>query len=269
MRLDQARIAIRERNWGDILDLALQLIRRHFKAVCAVALVGAVPMALVNVGIVYAIFGDQPLEDSFDDIFFVSMLLVMIQAPLATAPLTLYLGQALFRDRPDPKQIARDFVGSLPQLFWLQIVLRTVLIVPVVTWFIPYGVWPYLNEIILLDRNPLVARKGQMTTMKRNGMFHRGNSGDYVARALFSGLLAMLLMSAFWVTQEMLLGFFLGIEQGQIAQFAAMQGVLWIVVVYFTAARFLGYLDQRIRHEGWEVELFLRAQRDRLTRIAA
>jgi len=49
----------------------------------------------------------------------------------------------------------------------------------------------------------------------------------------------------------------------------ALQGVLWTVVVYFTVARFLSYLDQRIRNEGWEVELFLRAQRERLTRQTA
>jgi hypothetical protein len=34
-------------------------------------------------------------------------------------------------------------------------------------------------------------------------------------------------------------------------------------------ARFLAYLDQRITSEGWEVELALRAQRQRLLRHAA
>ena len=41
---------------------------------------------------------------------------------------------------------------------------------------------------------------------------------------------------------------------------------LWLVVGYFAVARFLGYLDLRIRREGWEVELVMRAEQARLTR---
>jgi hypothetical protein len=72
-----------------------------------------------------------------------------------------------------------------------------------------------------------------------------------------------------WVTQAQLADMLLGIDEGWTAQILSFQCVLWIVAVYFTVARFLSYLDQRIRSEGWEVELCLRAQRDRLTRQAA
>ena len=44
------------------------------------------------------------------------------------------------------------------------------------------------------------------------------------------------------------------------------QLALWIVVAYFTVVRFLGYLDLRIRREGWEVELIMRAERARLSK---
>ena len=47
------------------------------------------------------------------------------------------------------------------------------------------------------------------------------------------------------------------------------QLAFWIVAVYFSVVRFLSYLDGRIRNEGWEVELLLRAQRARLTRPVA
>ncbi len=39
---------------------------------------------------------------------------------------------------------------------------------------------------------------------------------------------------------------------------------LWLVVGYFTVVRFLAYLDLRIRREGWEVELMMRAEQTRL-----
>jgi hypothetical protein len=35
---------------------------------------------------------------------------------------------------------------------------------------------------------------------------------------------------------------------------------LWLVVAYLSVVRFLSYLDLRIRHEGWEVELLMRAE---------
>jgi hypothetical protein len=39
---------------------------------------------------------------------------------------------------------------------------------------------------------------------------------------------------------------------------------LWMVAGFMTVVRFLGYLDLRIRHEGWETELLLRAEASRL-----
>ena len=41
---------------------------------------------------------------------------------------------------------------------------------------------------------------------------------------------------------------------------------LWVVAGYFTVVRFLCYLDRRIRREGWEVELLMRAEGERLSR---
>lgn len=269
MRIDQARIAIRERSWLDNLDLALHVIRAHAGAVLVAALVGALPMAIVNFAIVNFAYGTQLAEEAGFDAFVLATVLVMIEAPLATAPLTLYLGQALFLEKPSVKEIARHFLACLPQLLLFQVIVRAVLIVPFVTWFIPYGLWPYLNEVILLERNPLVSRPGQLSTMKRNSLLHRGNSGDYLVRGLAAGLLSLALVLALWVTQDMTLSWLFGFHQGWTGEVVSLQSVLWIVATYFTVARFLAYLDQRIRGEGWEVELFLRAQREWLTRHTA
>ncbi|HXT57762.1 MAG TPA: hypothetical protein VN699_03965, partial [Pirellulales bacterium] len=48
-----------------------------------------------------------------------------------------------------------------------------------------------------------------------------------------------------------------------------LQGAIWLVVGYFAVVRFLSYLDLRIRTEGWEVELIMRAEAARLTRQLA
>lgn len=268
MRIDHTRIAIRERSWLDNLDLALHVIRTHAGGVVVAALVGVVPMALLNYVILDYRFGDGLSEDVVFNAIPLATLLVMIQAPLATAPLTLYLGQAMFLERPDRRQIARQFVACLPQLILFQLVLRAVLILPILTWIVPYVLWPYLNEVILLERNPLVSRARQLSTMKRSSLLHRGGS-NYLLRGIGAGLLAMALIVALWTTQAMTFDWLFGLQERGAAQIISFQCVLWIVAVYFTVARFLNYLDQRIRNEGWEVELYLRAQRERLARQAA
>lgn len=269
MQIDRARIAIRERTWLDNLDLALQVIRTNAAGILGAALAGVLPMILLNWAIIEAVHGDQLSEGSDADAMLLGTLLVMIEAPLATAAVTLYLGQALFVEKPSGKRIARDLLSCLPQLLLFQVLIRSVLIVPVLTWIVPYAIWPYLNEVILLERNPLSSSNGQISTLQRNSLLHRSGGGDYLVRAVGAGLLSLMLISALWVTQGMLMDMLLGVAEGWTAQIISLQCVLWIVAVYFTVARFLSYLDQRIRSEGWEVELFLRAQRDRLTRQAA
>jgi hypothetical protein len=41
--------------------------------------------------------------------------------------------------------------------------------------------------------------------------------------------------------------------------------LLWAVVGFTTVLRFLSYLNLRIRREGWDVELQVRAERARLS----
>lgn len=266
MQLDQARITICERSWLDNLDLALHVIRAQAAPLAASALAGILPLALLNYALLHWAHTRRFPDDMTPASFGLAILLVMVEAPLATAPLTLYLGQSLFVEKPSARQIARDFLACLPQLLVLQVLVRTVLVVPVLTLVVPYGIWPYLNEVILLERNPLIGRRDQVSTLKRNSNLHRNNGSDFLLRGLGAACVAPLLILALWVTQRFLLDMLFGFHAGWGAQAAAFQGALWLVVIYFTVARFLSYLDQRIRTEGWEVELFLRAERQRLAR---
>jgi hypothetical protein len=269
VQLDQARIAIAERAWVDNLDLALHIARRSCGPLLVYALAGMLPLALANHLLFRSAAADVEQSTELVGSIYWLMILIMIEVPLATAPMTLYLGKALFEDRPSPRHIVRDYWASLPQMLLLQVVLRAILIVPVVTWFIPYVIWPYLNEVILLERNPLVAKPGQVSTRGRNRILHGANGGEFLARGLVTMLLAPLLIGSLFAAQYFLLQSVLGIEPAGPGTLVGLQVVAWLVVGYFTVARFLSYLDQRIRNEGWEVELLLRAQRERLLRQIA
>ncbi len=269
MQLDRSRISIRERSWADNLDLALQIIRANAGGVFRAALMGILPMLLINWALLESRMAGSLSDPADTDVMVFSTLLVMLEAPVATAMLTLYLGQTVFLERPDWRQIVRDFLSCLPQLILFQGFLRLILFLPGITCFIFYGVYPFLNEVILLERNPLIARNGQISTLKRNKLLHRGSQPELFSRAIGTGILALLLITALWASHSWILENVLGMQAGHTAQMLAFQCILWFVACYFTVARFLCYLDLRIRGEGWEVELILRAERERLMRQSA
>ena len=281
MQLDKTSIVIRERNYFDILDLALRVVRTYPAPLFIAMLLGTIPFAALNhwwigdsADINYALeTGDFiPFGYLFD-----CTLLIVIEMPLATMLTTIFLGQATFMKQPGAKLIARDAVGSWWQMLVFQVIVRSLLTVLVVTWFLLFSLWPYLNEIILLERNPL-ARQGanRMTTVRRSSALHNGSFGDlfgrWVASMIIAATLLMAIWIGLWILGSMLLGS-AGMTEMQIGKlFGAvfytvyLQAAIWIVVHFFSVVRFLSYLDLRIRREGWEVELQLRAEAARMVR---
>ena len=108
--------------------------------------------------------------------------------------------------------------------------------------------------------------------MRRNSTLHESQGGLFVwaVRVFLMQLLAVLLIIAVWFTLWYLFGLLAGnLEFATLPVAIYLEIAIWIVAGYFTVVRFLSYLDVRIRREGWEVELALRAQRARLTRQLA
>ena len=259
MQLDKTRIAIRQREYVDILDLALRVIRVYAWPLLAALCAGIVPMMVLDSWLL-ADYQELDFELGFPaQYMFYMTLLIVVETPLATAPATLCLGQVVFTERPDARAIARDFRRSLPQLLRYQVLLRV--------WHIR---WPYLNEVILLERNPMQRKTaGGESTLDRGRILHQGNGGDLFARWFFSVAVGTMLFASLWLSIFLLRMMLLsrwewGFDRPMYTVF--FQLALWVVVSYFTVVRFLSYLDLRIRREGWEVELMLRAERARLTR---
>ena len=268
MQLDQNRIVIRERGYLDVLDLALRVIRVYAWPLAAAFAVGVVPMICLNYWLL-AGYAEVDPDIGFPPAYvWYMLLLVILEIPLATAAVTLYLGQALFTDRPRPREIARSFVGSLPQMLLYQVILRAAMVPLVFTWFFPFAAWPYLSEVILLERNPLRhSRPGEMTTYRRTRALHGGYVAELFARWLGSMGIGALLFLSFWLSMWISRYILLSEEEWDKAMYTICYPLaLWLTVGYFTVVRFLAYLDLRIRREGWELELMMRAEQARLTR---
>jgi hypothetical protein len=268
MQLDGNRIVIRERGWLDLLDLALCVIRVYAWPLLVTLAIGIVPAVLFNAWLL-AGMSEPAFDETIPDSYLSYMLLlVILETPLATSLATLFLGEAVFQERPGARNLAAGFFRALPQLFLFQVLLRALFIPLIITWFVPFAVWPYLNEVILLERNPLRRRRrGQMTTFRRSTALHGGSIGDLFARWLASLLLGGMLFWALWLTMQCLAGMLVSEWKWEGLTYTLYYPLaLWIVTGYFTVVRFLGYLDLRIRNEGWEVELKMRAEAAKLSR---
>jgi hypothetical protein len=284
INLNNTLLVVRERTFAELCDLSLHIIRQLFKPLLVVALWGMIPCALFN----YWWLWKLPLESIGDtkQYLFLLVLLGWWQWPLATAPMTLILGQAMFQRKVDYRRAWADYWGMATQLF-LHMLLRTVLMChglflayPAVRnelwglfflltlmWLIPALRWTYVTEILMLERNPLNPQPGQLSTSQRSRALHGGDAG-----LIFSRMLGMIMV-------ELLIGaitfyslwFLWGNLQGEIVINWFSITVLfpiafWLTQAFLAVVRFLCYLDIRIRREGWEVDLALRAEAEHLQR---
>ena len=283
MQLDRTRITIRERTTFELFDLALQVVRTFVAPLCGWLLLGALPWALLNH---WLLAGNPNLEEITDLKFWNTwwvLWLVILEIPLATAPATLYLGQVLFLETPTRSQILRNMASSLPQMLLLQGwplallvvsmllgasplagVVLVIVIMPLA--FFRFGFRPYLAEIILLERNPLRSKDAsRISTRRRSKALHSWSRGELFERFMASILVGVCLVAqltfVIWGAKTFISG---NADLSLPVYMTIIQISLWIVVGFFAVVRFLCYLDLRIRREGWEVDLRMRAEAARI-----
>ena len=289
MRLDNTNIAIRERGIRELFDLAL-VVARHWAGPLGVALVcGALPMALINHFLLRGLIYDALLQEEWGSYFTCMAVLVFLEAPLATALVTVFLGQAMFAERPSLAQATRDLWPRIGQLLWYGLVVRGVL----PAWFLIWatlspsdpedgigllvmlsfclglgrGLRPFLFEVILLERNPWRSANGGLTTARRSKALHHPSGGELFGHFVLAVSIASVMAMGLWLTLWYLRAHLTNQVDFAVTMFVyLLPASMWLVAGYFGVVRFLSYLDLRIRHEGWEVELRMRAEGAQLAR---
>jgi len=251
MNIDQMTIAVRERSIPEVYDLALQISRRHFAAIAVLGTVTGLPLSLVNWWLLHDPFGTNIAGS-----LYLWMLLVAVELPLLTAPVTLYLGQAMFDPRPSRARALRETLRTLPRLVALGL-LNGLLSVAVITQlFVPRQTL----EVFLLERP---GRFGAgWSRAWRLGRFYFGeNISAYSMNLLiFFSSFFIVMISIFILA----LTFSVGIDLNDpIASFWNItawwpHALALACFLFFTVLRFAAYLDLRTKREGWEVELQLR-----------
>ncbi len=248
MTYDQTLIVIRERSFLELVDLGLVVARDRPIVLSVAALAGIAPLAALNIWLLS--------EEAFSQVYWV--LLLLVEAPWATAPLTLVLGDLMFGLRPRPGRILNGLAVALPKLVLTQLLFRGLLVFTVIGYSLVPSQYAFLSEVVLLER------VGTFRSLKRASALSRGFRGELFMRWLGQIALGLTFALCFQagVTSlgSVLVGGKLTWVQPVLSDVGGLlfQAAVWIAIAFFAIVRFLSYIDRRIRLEGWEIELRLK-----------
>ncbi len=284
MKFDHTFIAIRKRTTLEIFDLALHVMRDYFVPLMILLFVGALPWILLNWWMIGWMIGDG----NSSGYGWMMLLLVVAQAQVGTAMMTHYLGQSMFIGKPDIWTSIKAIWKVTFGYYWLHYGLR--LLLPLVFFGVLYRLnrfdsdvvqmsitimvlctigsivirsfRPYVTKIMVLEQTPWSEKADSPITFgRRSSSLHGAGSSDLVARALLSLIIGIPLVLATYgllTTCYGWIGFRWRAETMEVGFCWPL--ALWLVAGFFAIVRFLTYIDLRIRQEGWEVELAIRAE---------
>jgi hypothetical protein len=130
------------------------------------------------------------------------------------------------------------------------------------------GFRPFAGEILLLERCPIRSSAkpgGNELLYKRRSQWLHSGSGDLFSVQIGLTLIAICFVTVFTLGGLFIVGVLVGLwTWGWWANTIIVPVVLWMMATWGTVIRFLLYLNTRIRSEGWEVELKLKAESLRL-----
>ncbi|MCA9149570.1 MAG: hypothetical protein KDA92_09740 [Planctomycetales bacterium] len=283
MQLDRTQITIRPRSGWEILDLALRICWLQHRPLLLYTAITAVPLYFFNMFVLRWALADEYSYDTISYYLWLMGLLVFLEAPLVTLAPTDMLGRWMFSQDTSWPAIRADLWAVSGRLFWCFGIVRGglaafglalslepsldpsgidfLLVVLALYSALVRSARPFLPEIILLERSWLRKRTPQTITIgRRNSALHGPSTGDMIGRwMLMSGaasLLAISLIISAWYCVAMLTNDW---QWNAIMVQVVVPVSFWLMVMYTTVVRYLYYLDLRIRREGWEVELRVRA----------
>jgi hypothetical protein len=250
VNLLDARIVLRPRQLGEILDLAFLYAHASRRQTRRLSLSTLLPAFLACLGLRY--------------LAHLSWLWVWIiaygLASVCLAPFTLLASRLLFAERTSTRRVWKDFARGLLSLSLARLaaLFMQAAGAALILLFLPLAMAHtlFLDEAILLERMPLSRAFSRASAVVRRQL----------APAQFFGLAALLLrfLAVVFVdfVGRLFLEYVLQWDLGSSGLWSeggsalALLG-LFGVVPYLAYAKFLLYIDLRTRKEGWDLQLQL------------
>jgi hypothetical protein len=296
MDFSKTFISIRTRSAFQIYDLAILVCVEYFKPLIGLLAIGAFPFILLDCWLIGWLATDYK---DFRFFYWVMFLLVVSQAQIATTFMTHYLGQAMFFGRPKISTTVKEVLRSGFYFHWLHGGVRMVVPVLICCFFLSRSIElgaadrylylflylpglvafglafrmfrPFVSEILLLEKTPLRSKNETVVCFQRRStsLHYRQGAVDWLfGQGVVSLLLGLFLGLAFYAGL-LQLDKILNIQANSEWSYAAWYWLvaLWLSVGFLCVARFLFYIDTRIRQEGWGVELRMRSESRRISEI--
>ncbi|MDA7932655.1 hypothetical protein OAK85_04145 [Mariniblastus sp.] len=296
MDFSKTFISIRTRSAFQIYDLAILVCVEYFKPLIGLLAIGAFPFILLDCWLIGWLATDYK---DFRFFYWVMFLLVVSQAQIATTFMTHYLGQAMFFGRPKISTTVKEVLRAGFYFHWLHGGVRMVVPVLICCFFLSRSIElgaadrylylflylpglvafglafrmfrPFVSEILLLEKTPLRSKNETVVCFQRRStsLHYRQGAVDWLfGQGVVSLLLGLFLGLAFYAGL-LQLDKILNIQANSEWSYAAWYWLvaLWLSVGFLCVARFLFYIDTRIRQEGWGVELRMRSESRRISEI--
>lgn len=301
MQLDKTAIAITQRNLDELLDLSLAVLRKYGLMLLKPAVLGVLPFLLLNALLLWSrtVTGNSiPEPQRWSHLQFIALMaiLVYVQSPVAMSGVTMVLGNTMFGIPSTPKETLGTLRKQSLPVLWILAVLRCVFPMIAVVALLEFATFdrvfaetvgffwvclfallifavrsfrPFAPEILLLERCPIFRKKSepsktQLTYGMRSSRLH-GANGELFSITLFSGMVGSIFLLILNLVFSFLVGSLFGTwSWGWWMDLFFYPLSLWLVAFWGTIVRFLVYMNMRIRGEGWELELRLKAEAKRI-----
>lgn len=256
MDLKAARVVLRPRKGAEIFDLALRYcFAADPRLYLWLTIILVLPVLAICVSLHYL------LGLGWGWVWALAYLLSQgLQGPFSVAA-----GRLMF----EPKLSVRDVMRHFFERFWpfvgatvMRVVLIAISSVLVITGFLVAHRLLYVNEAVLLER----AKAGE--ALKRSSRFVQGYGSHGVGMVFGLAVAVLLSVITFESLGQGLMTFVLQLGEpfGTLLDSGgspfALLGFL-LAVPYLSTARFLAYVDQRTRQDGWDVQVkFMALQAD-------
>lgn len=307
MQLDKTTVTISQRTGTELVDLSLLVFQRYWLSIVVLACLGALPFAIVNFILLWPltqydqlVMSSRELGDvgSFKARYLIIMTAaILIQAPFALSGVTVFIGRAVFGDKPSLQDVFDAIRSRIWAIAWVQGVVRMSILVfvPLALLFqtpifqpeieIPLyllclcsyvflvrGLRPFALEILLLERCPIYVSKkakDRIVYRRRSSWLHSGLAFELLGMHIGVTLVEALTALSACLSTLFLIGVLTGIwNWGPWMDMLLFPTIIWGIATWGTIIRFLTYMNSRIHTEGWEIELKLKAESQRLLETA-
>lgn len=288
MDIAKLELEIRERSFPERVDLAFFIFRNYFLSIMYWAVLGYLPVFLAIVLTVWFSSGDFWLYGYWQGSWIFVFQLHLAAVPFAMIPLSIFLSRRIFGQQPTFQEVLKTSFSRKAGMYWVHFFCRIgflviplaflnyfsesiegltlVFLLQLVVYVFSKCYRPFIDLILYLEQLPLRKRgkSGISAGIRSKRISETTNGGTFVTML---GMMIVEFQVAIMVYCIFLYGYFF-LTSDTVTQvwfgWVFFPISCWVGNVVTTIYVFVSYLDCRIRNEGWELELRMKIEAEKL-----